>query len=70
MQYSEIEVHLLGKSTCDPSKHIMDNPILIVAFSMGKSIFPESRGKTLSKQDSHICKKIPLIFFDLDLVVQ
>ena len=31
----------------------MDNPILIVAICMGKSIFPESRENPLYKQDSH-----------------
>ena len=45
----------------------MDKSILIVAICMGKSIFPSSQnqGKSLYKQDSHICKiclpyKIPI----------
>ena len=53
----------------------MYNLILIVAIFMGKSIFPESKEKTLYTLDSHICKiclpyKIPITFFTLDLVVQ
>ena len=50
MQYSETEDHILGKYTCDPLKHIMDNPILIVAIFMGKSIFPDTREAILYKQ--------------------
>ena len=53
----------------------MDNTILVLAICMGKSIFQESRGNTPYKKDSHICKmyrryKIPIIFINLDLVVQ
>ena len=46
MQYSETEVHLVGKSNSDTFKHIMDN----LAICMGKSIFTESRENLSTKK--------------------
>ena len=44
---------LLGKSTCDPLKHIMDSPIILVAFCI-RIQFHRIIVKTLYKQDDHI----------------
>ena len=74
MQYSETEVHTHNESLphSDPSKLIMDNPILIVAICMGKSIFPESREnylqKTATLQDLSPLQDSYYIFI-LDLVL-
>ena len=57
-----------------PLKHIMDNPIIIVAICMGESIFLESREKTLQTIQPHLQDLSPLQhsynIFKLDLVLQ
>ena len=44
------------KPTCDPLKPIVEIILIIVAICIEKSIFPESKERTLYKQDRHICK--------------
>ena len=68
-----IQYLLIGNSTCDPLKHITDNPILIVGSCMGKSDNPESREKILQRQPHlqdlspfqdvpNYCEILPVVF--------
>ena len=58
--FIEWSTHLLGKSTCDTLKRIIDNHILIVAICMGNSIFPESRENSLQTRQPHLQNLSPL----------